>query len=73
MTVQELCRACANTGAGTIKIINGNNVNDDAKFDSLQELEKTPLKRFKVRNWEFVPKRRLGAIDWEFVLEITVI
>lgn len=72
MTVLELCESCANTGNGVIKIFNANNVNDRAKFNSLNELCKTRVGNLKVSSWEFIPKKRIGAVDWEFVLEIMV-
>lgn len=72
MTVLELCESCSNTGVGTIKVINMNHVNDEAKFNDLSELNKTSIRNFEVSTWEFIPKRKIGAIDWEFVLEIII-
>ena len=70
MTVLELCESCSNTGIGTIKVISINHV--EAKFNDLSELNKTSIRNFEVSTWEFVPKRKIGAIDWEFVLEIII-
>lgn len=70
MTVLELCESCSNTGIGTIKVININHV--EAKFNDLSELNKTSIRNFEVSTWEFIPKRKIGAIDWEFVLEIII-
>lgn len=72
MTVKELCESCANSGVGIIKIYNENNYDDRAKFNDLSELYKTPIKDFKVLTWEFIPKKQIDAISWEFVLEISV-
>lgn len=70
MTVLELCESCSNTGIGTIKVVNTSHV--EAKFNDLSELNKTSIRNFKVSTWEFIPKRKIGAIDWEFVLEIII-
>ena len=72
MTVYELCESCMNTGNGTIKIINNNNNEDTAEFESIQQLEKTPIRNFKVLTWELFPKKQISACDWEFSLVIVV-
>lgn len=73
MKVIDLVKTCANGGCGKIKIINSNNHEDNAVFNDLSELEKIKyLSDHEVKNWEFIPKKQINAINWEFVLEIMV-
>ena len=71
MTILELVNKCVNSGIGKIKIINSYNSDDNATFNDISELEKySYLANSEVKNWEFIPKKKIGAIDWEFVLEV---
>lgn len=71
MTVLELASKCVNTGKGKIKVINRYNADDNATFNDLSELEKYSfIANSEVMNWEFIPKNKIGAIDWDFVLEV---
>lgn len=73
MTVLELASKCVNSGNGKIRVINSYNNEDTASFNSIQELEKIPyIANHEVLNWEFCPQKRLGAISWEFVLEVMI-
>lgn len=71
MTILELAEKCVNGGNGKIRVINYHNNNDNATFNNLTELKKCSfIANSNVMNWEFVPIKQLGAIDWEFVLEV---
>ena len=73
MLVKELVNTCCNIGVGRIRIINKNNYEDNVLYNGISELSKVKsLYNREVVNWEFVPKKQIGAIEWEFVLEILV-
>lgn len=73
MKVMELVKTCVNGGCGKIKIINSFNHEDNAVFEDLSELEGIAyLSNHDVKNWEFIPKQQIDAINWEFVLEIMI-
>lgn len=73
MTVKELVDSCCNSGDGQIRILNDYNLEDNATFSSISELSKVSyLYNSEVKNWEFIPKKQLGAIEWEFILEVTI-
>ena len=70
MTVMNLVETCANSGVGKIKILMESGENAVVSID---ELEKFPhFCNQIVKNWEFIPKRQISAIGWEFILEITI-
>ncbi len=73
MKVVDLVKTCVNGGCGKIKLINSYNHEDNVIFNDLYDLEKiTYLSNRKVKNWEFIPKKQLDAINWEFILEIMI-
>lgn len=73
MKLIELVKTCANTGCGTVKIVNSYNPKDFVIFNDLTELEEvTPLLNRDVKNWLFTTDKKLDRTDFDFTLEIII-
>ena len=73
MLVKELVNTCCNMGVGQIRIINKNNYEDNYTVYITEHGEKYHKTSCRyLINWEFVPKKQIGTIEWDFILEILV-
>lgn len=68
-TVKDLVELNFNRGIGRIKLFNPESQECFFSGD-YSELLDSQAADAEVITWEFIPKKQIGAIEWEFVLEI---